>query len=251
MGGGNTTTSTQTTGSADPVVKSTLDQLLGTSSGGLQGIFTKGPQVFNQSEYAGVSPTTTGAWNNSLAAAGNPTYAGGVQGALTDQAAKAGGQNLGVNDPTYEALRTKLMNDTLGATNASFNNSGLFGSDSNQRAAGEGVGNALAGLDYTQYQNGQQQQQQAIQNLPGLFSALQAPSATAGAVGSAMDADKQATLTGQADLFNRTQNAPLLQLQQLAGILGGSAPSAGTTTTKSQPSTPWWQSALGLGASLL
>lgn len=250
MGGGGTNTTTTQSNPTNPAITATLNKLLG-SGGGVQGLFDKGPQVFNQSEYAGVGPTTTAAQDASLAAAGNPDYASGVTGALSDQAAKASGQNIGLNDPTYQAMRDKLSSDVMGQVGSSFTNSGRFGGGSYVNAATNDLTGALGGLDYQQVLNGQQQQQQAISNLPGLFSALQAPSATAGAVGGAQDANAQATLSGNADLFNRQNNGQLTLLQQLSGILNGSSPAAGTTTTNTSPATPWWQSALGIGAALL
>lgn len=232
--GDNQTTTTNTSGPSDPMVKSTLDQLLGTGSSGLQGILAGGPT------YTGPGSTTTSSWQQALAAAGNPAYASGVSGALTDQAAKASGQDIGVNDPTYQALRTQDANDALSTVNGVFNNSGRFGGGSNAMAAGTGVENALDNLDYTQMQNGQQQQQQAITNLPNLFTALQAPSATAGAVGSAQDAATQAGA-----------NQNLTFSQQLSQILGGLTPSAGTTSTSTAPATPWYQALLGAGISAI
>lgn len=248
--GGNTTSTTSATGSSDPQVTKTLDQLLG-SGGGVSGLFQRGPKVFDQSTFAPAGATSQGAWQSALAAAHNPTYASGVQGALSSQAATAAGQNVGTNDPTYQAMRAKNVNDALTSVNGSFNNSGLFGSDTNRKEAGTGVANAMNNLDYQQFLNGQQQQQQAIQNLPGLYSASQAPSATAGAIGTAQDTNQQGILSGQADLYNRQNNSQLNLLQQLSGVLAGTSPSAGQTTTNTAPATPWWQSALGIGASLL
>ena len=251
MGDNQTQQSTSSTGTSDPVVKSTLDQLLGPSAGGIQGVLNKGPQVFGQSLYAGAGPTTTNAQSAALAAAGNPDYKSGVTGALSNQAGVAAGNSIGINDPAYQAMRSQLGSDVMGQVGSQFTNSGRFGGGSYVKAATNDLTSALGGLDYNQYLNGQQQQQQAISNLPGLYSALQAPSATAGAIGSAQDANSQGALTGQADLYNRTNNANLSLLQQLAPLLSGSAPVAGSTTTNTQPATPWWQAALGTGVALL
>jgi hypothetical protein len=246
MGSSNTTTTSSTTPNSK-LAGPTADMLLQ----GVQDVYNKGPQVFNQSLYSPAGATTQNAWDSSLAASSNPDYLSGVNGALASTAQQAAGTTTGLNDPAYQQMRSDLGNQVLTDTNAAFNNSGLFGSDNNQTAAAKGLTDALGNLDYNQYLNGQQQQQQAIANLPGLFSALQAPSATAGAVGAAQDANAQNILSGNADLFNRTNNGQLNLLQQLIPALAGGAGVGGTTTTQTQPTPSWWQSALGLGASLL
>jgi hypothetical protein len=246
MGGSNTQTSTSSTASSDPQVQKTLDPLLQ----GISTAYNKGPQVYNHSLYAGVGPTSSGAWTSALNAANNPNYAAGINGAIANQSGVAAGNNLGQNDPGYAALRAKLQNDVTTGTNSSFNNSGLFGSDNNQTSLARGLTEGLGGLDYQQYQNGLSRQQQAIQNLPGLYQAAQAPSATAGAVGASQDANSQAELLAQNDLFQRNAQAPTDLLAKLSAILQGGAQTAGTTTTASQPSTPWWQSVLGAAVKL-
>jgi hypothetical protein len=250
MGGG-TSTSTQSTSSNVPGLNTTLTKLLTSGNNSVSGIFDKGPQVFNQSLYAGTGPTTTNAWAQGLAAANNPTFNSGVQGALTNQANIAAGNGVGINDPAFQTMRDKLSSDVLGQVGSQFTNSGRFGGGSYINDATNDLTSSLGSLDYQQYLNGQQQQQQAIQNLPGLYSDLQLPSSTAGAIGSAQDTDAQNKLSAQADLFNRQNNGGIDLLSKLSGILNGTAQAGGTTTTSTQPSTPWWQSALGLGIGLL
>lgn len=246
MGSSNTTTSSSTTPNSK-LAGPTADTLLQ----GVQDIWGKGPQVFNQSLYAPAGTTTQNAWDAALSAANNPTYTAGVNGALADTAQQAAGNTTGLNDPAYTKMRADLGNQVLTDTNASFNNSGLFGSDNNQTAAAKGLTDALGSLDYNQYLNGQQQQQQAISNLPGLYGDLQQPSATTGAIGAAQDTNTQNILSGNADLFNRTNNGKLGLLQQLIPSLGGATAVGGSTTTQTTPTTPWWQSAMGLGLSML
>ena len=275
--GGSNTTSTSSTGSTDPQVQATLDPLLQ----GVQAAQTKGPQVFNQSLYAGVGPTTTGAWTSALAAANNPDYASGVNGAIgaNNSLISNGGLNTGEQgnltsannlasqygamalDPASTQAGRNLINSITTGTNSSFNNSGLFGSDNNQTATALGLTQGLGNLQQgymagqgTALQNafgmGQQgisNQQAAAAALPGLYSAAQAPAATAGAVGSAQDANSQAALLGQNDLFQRNAQAPTDLLAKLSAILQGGAQTAGTTTTSTTPTTPWYQSLLGMG----
>lgn len=245
--GGSNTTSTQSTASSDPQVQKTLDPLLK----GLSTAYAAGPHVFNQSLYQPAGATTQGAWGSALTAANNPQYAAGVNGAIGNQANIAAGNAYGTNDPGYAALRAKVANDTLTGVNSSYNNSGLFGSDNNRTSAALGLGQALGGLDYQNFQNDQQRQQQAISNLPGLYQAAQAPGATMGAIGSAQDTNQQGILTGANDLYRRQSDAGLDLTAKAAGVLSGASPSAGQTTTSTSPSQPWWMSAAGLGLSLL
>ena len=60
----------------------------------------------------------------------------------------AAGNDYGTNDPGYANLRAKAGDDALKAVNGAFNNSGRFGGGSNAFAAGQGVTNALSGMDY-------------------------------------------------------------------------------------------------------
>lgn len=237
MGGGtNTTTTNQNSSStpANPNVTNTLNQLLT----GVQGSLAKG------STFTGAGPTTQTSWIDALNQANDPTYQSGVQGALQSQAGVAAGNDLGQNDPGYAALRNTLSNNVLTSTNAAFNNSGLFGSDNNQTAAAQGLTQGLGGLDYQQYQDSLARQNNAISQLPGLYQASLAPSATQAAVGSAQDVNTQGAANGQNSL-----------LAQLSSILGGIGGLGGTNTTgtatQQTPTTPLWQSLLGLGIQAL
>jgi hypothetical protein len=71
--------------------------------------------------------------------------------------------------PGYATLRAKLQNDTATGIYSDFNNSGLFGSDVNMKSAGEGIGNALAGLDYGNYQNSVNNKYRSLDSQRGIF----------------------------------------------------------------------------------
>lgn len=286
--GGDTNTSTQTSSTApsNPQVTATVNQLLG----GLSGAYNAGaPPVFNQSLYSPAGGTTQNAWASSLSAAQNPGYAQGVNsslgyannllgnGGLTSGQQGLSGQyaNLGgafdQNAPGYQNVRNNAANDAQTAINAQFNNSGRLGGFSADKALGQGVTNALSNLDYGNYQNSVANhynslnaqaglQQQGVNNafgaassLPGLYSALQQPSATMGAIGAAQDANQQGILQGNYDLSQRQANNQTDWLAKLSGILSGNAQTSGNTNTSttSTPATPWWQSLAGLGVSLL
>lgn len=252
MGSGDdntTSTSTSSTAPTNPAVTNTTNKLLG----GIDSAYDAGLKVNPVSLYGGVGDTTKQSWQQALNSSANPDYAAGVNGAISSYADTAAGKNIGVDAPGYQTVRNKLQNDVLTATNGAFNNSGLFGSDSNQTAAASGLTDSLGALDLQQYNNGLDRQAAAVPLLQQLYSAAQQPAATEGAVGAASDADTQATLLGNNDLFRRTNDSQTDLLAKLSSILNGTAGSSGSTTTQTNttPTTPWWQSALSLGGSLL
>lgn len=240
---GNVTTSSSSTTPANKDVNPTVSKLLK----GLQGQYDSGVAVYDKSLYPGVGGTTQNAWQTMLNAADNPDYSNAVGGAISDFGDIAAGNRYGLNDPGYATLRGNIQSDVMRDVNKTFGGSGLFGSDSNMEAAGEGLGNALAGLDYTNFQNDRSWQAQAAQMLPGLYSASLAPGAAQGAVGAAQDADALAARQGENDLFRRQNDAGWDALARSSSILSGTAPSAGSNT---QNQVPWWSAAIGLGSTV-
>lgn len=251
MGGGgtNTTTATQTSAPTNPDVQATASKL----AKGISAQYDKGPQVFNESTFSPAGATTQDAWGKAIAAANNGDYTGGVNGAIKSFGDTASGKFIGQNDPGYQTIRAKLQNDVLTGTNGAFNNSGLFGSDSNQRAAAEGLTNGLGALDMQQYNQSKEDQRAAVPILQQLFGASAAPSAAVGAVGAAQDANSQGILSGRADLATRQNNAWTDLIAKLTSAAAGNAAGTGTTTTNTstQPQTPWWQSLGGLALQAL
>lgn len=228
--GGDTQTTTSTSAPSNPAVDATVTKILG----GVNSQLDTSPKVFGESLYGGVGPTTQQGWTSALTAANNPDYTSGIKGAIKSYSDIAAG-NFG-NDP----VRTNLINDVTTNANNSFNASGLFGSDSNQRAVGQGLGAALGQYD-------QSRQAQAAQLLPSLFQSSLLPSTVQGQIGGAQDANTQAALLGRNDLYRRTNDAQRDNLAWGSSVLTGPASASGTTQTQTQPATPWWQSALGLG----
>lgn len=229
MASESTNTNTSTTAPANPMVTSTVDKILG----GVQGELGKTPAVFGESLYGGQGAQTT-------AALGNTDFSNGINGALKSFGNAASGGAYGMNDPGYATLRANAGNDAQTMINGQFNNSGRLGGGSANKAVGEGVTNALAGLDYANFQNDRQWQAQSAGMLPGLFQSSLMP-------GQIQDASTQAALLGRNDLFRRTNDANKDQLGWGASVLGGPASASGSTTTQTSPATPWWQSALSLG----
>lgn len=229
--GSSTNKTTTSTASASPAVTATVNKL----ATGIGNAYTPGA-----SSYVAPSSTTTGGWQNSLTAANNPNFSGGIAGALTSYGNRAAGNELGQNDPGYLALRNKLQNDVTTGVNSSFNNSGLFGSDSNVKNLTSGLTDSLGALDYKQYSDSLGRQSEAANMLPQLFAAGQLPSSIQQSVGASMDADAKAKEGGVWDYLNRA-----------TGTLSGAAGAAGTNTTTSTPTAPLWSQLLGVGLSFL
>lgn len=210
---GNVTTGTESSGPTNPDVQAAVGKL----SRGLSSQFDAGVKVNPQTLYPGVGDITRNNWNT----------------AVDQFAPVAAGQRFGTDNPGFAALRDKVRSDVMKDTNQTFASAGLFGSDSNMRAAGEGLGNALAGLDYGNYLNDQQRQVEAL----GIV----------GGVGSQQDADMLAQRQAEDDLFRRTNDAGWEALARGSSTLAGTAPYGGTETSKQ---IPWWQAALGVGTGL-
>lgn len=241
----------QQTGSSDPAVKATLDKVLG---GVNTAVDAGAPPAFNSSLYSPAGGTTTAGWNSALTAANNPSYSTAIQKTIDSLGKAAGGGDYGTNDPAYATLRANAGNDALTSVNGVFNNSGRLGGGSNVKSAGEGVTNALAGLDVNQLNNDRAFQLSAASALPGAFQSSLAPSAVQSGVGAAEDANSQGILQGNADLQKRQANNQTDWLAKISAILNGNAQVGGTTSTTTSPApqqTPWWQSALGLGIGAL
>lgn len=186
-------------------------------------------EAMNGPAFAEPTYATTTGLNDLAKTRLNPSFVSGAQGAVDSFGDIAAGKRFGMNDPGYATLRQKVADDVTTQTNSAFNNSGLFGSDDNKSALAEGLGNALAGLDYGNFQNDQQRQMAAVPLLGQSFGLTQAPAQTLLGVGSAFDTINQ----------NRI-DAPFNRLVQGLGAFNGSSQSPGM----SEP-VPLWQQLLG------
>jgi hypothetical protein len=189
--------------------------------------------------YVAPSANTTGSWASALQAAGNPDYTGGIAGALKSYGNRAAGNEIGLSDPAYAAVRSGIINDVTGSVNSSFNNSGLFGSDSNRRGLAEGLTGSLGALDLQQLNDSYGRQAEAAGLLPQLFAAGLAPSSVMAGVGGSQDEDASARQNGQLDYISRLTAA----LNPLAAVSGTTT----TTKTKSDP----FRTVVGGGLGLL
>lgn len=242
MGGGGTETTVQQSGPTNPMVDSTTTKLLTN----LQGQVDRGTAVFDKSLNPGAGPTTQNSWSAMLNASNNPDYARGVSGATSDFANIAAGKRFGEADPGYAALRTNVANDTLRDVGSSFLTDGRFGSSVMGEAAGEGLGNALAGLDYQNHQSDIARQERAASMLPGLYSAGMAPSGVQAGVGAAQDANALAMRQAENDLFRRQNDSGWSTLGNASSILAGTAGAGTQQQSTTTPTAPWWQTGLSL-----
>jgi hypothetical protein len=216
-------TTTQTSQSASPAVQATVDKL----ATGLGNEYAPGKSL-----YQAPSSATQQGIQGLLDTAGNQTYGAGVSGALDLTSDVAAGNRFGENDAYYKTL----MNDAIEGANKPFLSSGTYGSDKHRQAVATG----LARVQGEQFNSDVARQERAQANLPGLLNASSLPSQMRLTGGGLLDADAAAKAA-----------APTDYLAKHSSILAGNAGTAGTTTTKTEPMTPWWQSAAGIGFGLL
>lgn len=226
-----TTTNVSSTAPSNPDVNPTLSKLLK----GVQSQYDANPNGINvdMNLYGGLGGTTNNALSGILSGSQNPQYSQAFGNTFADMADTAAGNRLGEKDPGYAALRSNLINDVTTNDLSAFNNSGLFGSDSNRKSLSQGLGTALGGLDMQQYNQSLQRQQQAQQGLAGAYQNTFLPQQTALGVGQMQDADRQAQLQAQFEQQTRAAQAPTDYLAKLSSLLAGNAATGGSTTSGS------------------
>lgn len=278
--------STQTSGPANPMVTSTLNNLLG----GINNAYNKGPTpVFNKGDWTGVGKTTGQSWQQGIAAANNPQFQQGVDtgfgqlnsllsnGGFTPGSAGGGrifedtmgatarGDYLNGANPYFEANLARGLDDAGAGVNAAVGAGGRFGSGMHVGKLADTLGGLSTSARSGQYEMERDRQLQALQGISGerqqgiqntfgaqnqLGSLLQSsmlPSSYLGGIGGAQDANQQAARASARDLFERQSGNNINWLGQLSSILGGAAPIGGQTTTQTTPTVPWWQQGLGYG----
>ena len=201
----------------------------------------QGVKPFTQSLYPGLSLETKGAVNQLVNNPVNNTYSMGIGDTIGEFGAIASGQRMGENDATWSGVKDQVATDV----NAILQGSGRFGSASHAGALAKG----LAGVDLQRIQGNEARQLQAAGMLPGLYGASTLPTQAQLQAGQIMGADRLAQRQGDADLFDRMNNAGWNTLGRASQVLAGTAPSAGQTTTQTQQQ-PWWQAPLQIGGTL-
>lgn len=201
--GSSTQKTTSSTQPSNPQVTQTVNQLLG----GVRDAYSAGPQVFNQSLYTGQGGNTQAGLAGLLSSAQNPNYfgaandyagdligsgglTGGQQGSigavgniggqymgfaggggpsLTESTMMdtAMGNRFGMDDPGYAAVRQRLSDDVSREVGQTFTNSGRFGSGSHVDSLTSALTSNLGALDYSNFQNDQNRQMQALGAIEG------------------------------------------------------------------------------------
>jgi len=261
--GGSVETSSSSSTSANPHVQPTVSKLMQ----GLQGQYDSGVKVFNKSLYPGVGTGTQNAWSrgasnaNSLLAGGgfNAPQSGAMSTLGGVRSGYAGLSNAYAQDaPGYQTMRQNLMDDAVKNVGAGFNASGRFGGGSYIDSATESAVNAIAPLDYQNFQNNVNNQYRSLDSQAGIASSLfgmgqQGIANRAGAIGAlggigaSQDADALARRQAENDLHRRQNDAGWDTLSRASSILSGTAGAGGTNTSQQ---VPWWAMAAGLGSTL-
>jgi hypothetical protein len=319
MASGDVNTGGSTTTPNSPQVTKTSDMLLK----GLRSAYSDGVDVYGKPLYRDPSATTENAWSRGTGFATDLIGAGGFApgqkramdslggvfggyGSLTDNGGLTAGQSDAVagirglgdtygdlstafdpNSDAYRTLRAKVANDTLTDVASLGASNGRYGAKSFNEGAAQGLGEALAGLDYTNMSKDIDNRYRAADAKRALFgdafgmdqtgtgnilAGLGGQAATAGQqfgmgqtalgnkgnaigllgqVGAAQDADRLAKRQANADLFEKQNNGDWEALARASSILGGTAGASGSTTSNS---VPWWAALLGgaaTGASVL
>jgi hypothetical protein len=256
---GNVTTSSESTAPSNPNVQPAVSKLLQ----GLQSQYDAGVPVYQKSLYPGVSDTTNSAWAQGTGVASSLIGSGGFNGTQTGAMSTLRGLDAGYGGlsdaysqdaPGYSTLRSNLMDDAVKNVGSAFTSSGRFGGGSYVDTATKSAVDAVAPLDYTNFQNDINNRYRSLDSRAGLGQTIfgmgqqgianqNAAVSALGAIGSARDADMLAARQGENDLFRRNADAGWERLARSSAILGGTAPYGGQ---ESSQSVPWW-AALGGG----
>lgn len=222
----------QSSGLANPAM-----QAAGTTIGNqLNSALSSGVKPYTNSMVPAMSSQTQAGIYGLSNNPNNSIFNTGVSNTLAQQA------DIAAGNVQNDAVRQRALDDALKASNSVFTSSGRFGSGSHATNLAEGATNALASLDYGR-------QQQAIQNLPSLYSASNMPASANLQAGQLQDAYNTAMAQDQARIFDATQNANWNTLQRGSSIFAGTAPVTGTNSTQTTTQ-PWWVAPTMIGGTL-
>lgn len=223
---GNTTTTVQNAdpwAGQQPYLKAGFDQAAG--------LYDNNPlQFYPGQTYAPASGETNAALTaqTNRAMQGSPLV-GAAQGELMKT---LNGDYLdAAKNPYLMAASDSIMAKTLPAINARFAASGRGQSGLGARAAGEGVGSAMATAGLQNYQAERTNQQRAQLFAPQLANQDYYDIAKLGEVGAARESATQQGIDEDVNRFNFQNQAPWQQLQQYMGLIQGNYGGSTTGTT--------------------
>lgn len=177
----------------------------------------------------------------------------------------ASGQYLSADNPYFQQVANTTAANVLPGINAQFANAGRGSSGLASRAASEGLGDAIGGLAYNNYQQGLTQQQAAanslanygIQGAQGLSTNYQnninnqlLGASAQQQAGNAQQTFDQQPITAAMNEYNYNAQLPYQNLQNYianisAQVGGDHSTTSSGTSTPAQPS--FWNQALGAG----
>lgn len=211
-----------------------------------QNIYNKGPQqFFGGQTYASPDAATTSALNSieTRARAGSPLMNQGS----AELGKTLSGQYLDPNtNPGFQSVLDTTKANTLPGIDSRFMGAGRSGSGLHGRAVGEGLGSAIGGLTYGNYNDERNRMTSALGMAPQYAQADYNDAAMLGQVGAAREGIAQQGINEAIARHDYNQMAPnqaLAQyMQMISGNYGGQ--STGTTQQLIPQANPWMQ---GLG----
>lgn len=246
---------------------------------GIQNAFRGGAQTFDKPLYAGMSDQTKAGLDTAYNTAKNSTgmFDGATDFAqgLIDKAGDpsltetnlmdaASGAYLDGANPYFEANLAKAKDSTYADVMASLGGTGRTGSSVHMDELTGALGtldNQARGQQYETERDRQIQalsaiegmRQQGVANagagmaaLPGLFQASMMPGQAMIAAGQMTDADAQAQLMADYELFQRKD--PFSHLSKYASLFNSMQGTQGVAPKEQE--TPWWQVGLGAATSI-
>ena len=213
--------------------------------------FDQGPlQAFQGQQVAGFDPATLLAQEQQLAAAGQLTPQ--IQEALNALKSRFAGADP-ANDPTVNAfadaatrpLMQQSQEQILPGIQSNAIQQGAFGGSRQAITEGQAVegatraiGDVRAGIFQDAFKTQQQQQLQALQLAPSLFSQASLPATLSSEVGSQREQLQQAEIDAAMRKFNFEQAAPGQNLNQFSNLINqfsGVGGSTESTATAARP----------------
>jgi hypothetical protein len=169
------------------------------------------------------------------------------------QTAMQGIQNTATQDfnidenPAYAGIRQRAMDAASNAVNSQAAGMGRFGAPTHQGTLAREVGNVAGNLDFQQFQNHQNRQSAAQQqlfnagqtgmgNLGSAYEGAQAPSQTQMQTGGMFEDLMGRQLNDQLRISNELTGLPLANIQALLGVASGAGNYGKTTQTAQGPS---------------
>jgi hypothetical protein len=157
-------------------------------------------------------------------------------------------QDFNINEnPAYAGIRQRAMDAASNAVNSQAAGMGRFGAPTHQGTLAREVGNVAGNLDFQQFQNHQNRQSAAQQqlfnagqtgmgNLGSAYEGAQAPSQTQMQTGGMFEDLMGRQMNDQLRISNELNNLPLANIQALLGVSSGAGNFGRTTQTAQGPS---------------